>query len=75
MLGYGGVYLLIGDGLMDVETKTETVYEDKPWALQPLEGVSCPCIVKRCNATTIEQKQNCMWNGCPYDVEGDDGFT
>ena len=46
---------------------------DKPWALKPVEGVVCPS--SRCHDTRLEDKGRCMQNGCPYHLDGDDGFT
>lgn len=55
---------------MKKENKTEEPYEDVPWALKPIEGVKC----RDCIETTINGKRVCNWNGCPYDLSGDDGM-
>lgn len=54
--------------------RVEEVYRDKPWALEPIEGIECVCSFRKCDISDIKGKKGCMKNGCPYDIEGDDGF-
>jgi len=55
---------------VEVDEDIETPIEDAPWALKKKEGVRC----KQCGDTSLKDKRDCMQNGCPYDLSGDDGM-
>jgi hypothetical protein len=45
-----------------------------PWALVPVEGVKCPAVMFNCTDREVAEKIKCNHNGCPYDLDGDDGM-
>lgn len=52
------------------ENGKEEPYEHAPWALNKVEGVKCTY----CGDRSLKDKNDCMQNGCPYHLDGDDGM-
>lgn len=56
---------------VDIERQEkEEPYEDAPWALNKVEGVKCTY----CGDRSLKDKDDCMQNGWPYHLDGDDGM-
>ena len=54
--------------------KKEAAYKKAPWALIPKDNVKCPLKYADCNETMRTNKFKCNYNGCPYDISGNDGM-
>ena len=52
----------------------EKPFPKYPLVLIPKDDVKCPLTFANCGETSRREKQICNYNGCPYDITGDDGM-